>query len=433
MALSRRHWLAALGTLQLIINLTSGLLEVSVQQALIVVVEGQRITIPAWYSSSVQKDPYVAWSFVQQSEEVQFLKYFGEVTSTDSPQFKDRARFIHQMPSQNISITIDNAQEQDSGRYKCYVDMVGESNSGGSNMKIINVTVHVIPSVPLCKLIGNPYVESNVTFSCKSAKGKPDPTYSWMRTAPSSQVFFPPAQDAEKGTLTLTNLTAQMSGTYVCTSTNRVGSNSCNITMAVTSYSKTGMIVGAVIGSIVGVCCIVILVYVLIYLYRRKKKDSQEDMENEIKEDSQAPKPVSWTKGNESDIVFKNDTLSSVNTNRGHKAYNSKSPSDTASITTTTGSNLGFKPTYLNERNTNATPTPNLSNQSLPSYMMPQNGTYYSSSLTSQDPLHKANGHSQQAPRKDIPIQSGVTPSNLVRMGAVAVMVPAQSQAGSLV
>uniref|UniRef100_A0A8C5MGU5 Endothelial cell adhesion molecule n=1 Tax=Leptobrachium leishanense TaxID=445787 RepID=A0A8C5MGU5_9ANUR len=433
MAWNGGHWLAAFGTLHLL-TLSSALLEVHVQQAIVVGVEGQSITLPAWYSTISTKDPYVTWYFERPAgKEVQILKYFGQVTSINDPQFNGRLRFVYTMPSKNISMTIDKLQEADSGRYKCYVDINDDIGSDGSNSKQINVTVLVIPSVPTCKIHGTSYTGTNVTLSCRSSSGKPEPRYSWMRAAPASQVFFAPAQDEEKGTLTLTNLTSQMSGTYVCTSRNIAGSATCNITVEVTSYSNTGLIVGAVIGSIAGICCLGILVIVLIHLYRRKKRESQEDTENEIKEDSQAPKPLTWAKGNESDMVFKNGTLSSINTNRDHKAYNSKSPSDTASVTTTTGSNLGFKPTYLTDRAKSTTPTPNMSSHSLPPYVVPQNGNYYSNTPASREPQHMANGHNLPAPRKEIIVPSGVTPSNLVRMGAVPVMVPAQSQAGSLV
>ncbi|KAM8927428.1 endothelial cell-selective adhesion molecule, partial [Pelodytes ibericus] len=412
-------------------GLSSALLEVHVQKTTIVAVEGENITLSVSYTSSSVQSPYVTWLFERQnSKEVQILKYLGGTMSSEEPQFKGRLSFVYTMPSKNISIAIHKVQESDSGWYKCYVDVADDVGSKGSNIGQINVTILVVPSVPKCQIHGTPYIGSNTTLSCQSAIGKPSPSYFWTRTSPDTQVFFAPAQDTQKGTLTLRNLTSEMSGMYVCISKNQAGSSNCSIMVQVTSYSRTAMIVGAVIGSIAGFCCLVILMVVLIYFYRRKKKDSQDEMENEIKEDSQAPKPMTWVKSNESDIVFKNGTLSSVNTNRDHKAYNSKSPSDTASVTTTTGSNLGYKPNYPNER---VITTPTLSNQSLPSYMAPQNGSYYNNARAHTDNLQKPNGHNQQAPKKQINITSGVTPSNLVRMGAVPVMVPAQSQAGSLV
>lgn len=51
----------------------------------------------------------------------------------------------------------------------------------------------VPPAAPTCRLHGDPTVGANVTLSCTSEKGKPSPAYQWQRTAPTLQVFFPPA------------------------------------------------------------------------------------------------------------------------------------------------------------------------------------------------------------------------------------------------
>ncbi|XP_053546458.1 endothelial cell-selective adhesion molecule [Bombina bombina] len=429
------HCFQVLGIMHLYMNFSFALLEVHVEQTTVIAVEGQSIVLPVWYSTNSLKSPYITWSIERASKkEVQILKYMGDVTTVQEPQFKNRLGFVYPMPSRNISIIINSTQEIDSGQYKCVVNVEDDDSSGGGNIGEINVTVLVIPSVPVCQIHGNPYVGSNITLSCKSSSGKPDPSYTWTRTSPTTQYYFSPAQDSVKGTLTLTNLTFEMSGVYLCTSKNIAGSRTCNITMDVTSFSRTAVIVGAVVGSIVGVFCLAILVGVLFYFYRCKKKDSQDEMENDIKEDAQAPKTLTWAKGNGSDIVFKNGTLSSVNTNREHKSYASKSPSETGSVITAAGSNVGFKPNYAHNASGVTTPSPSLSSQTLPTYMPPQNGNFYNTAMpANRNTLQKTNGMEHQPPRKELHITSGVTPSNLVRMGAVPVMVPAQSQAGSLV
>ncbi|XP_075460414.1 endothelial cell-selective adhesion molecule isoform X2 [Ascaphus truei] len=416
-------------------DFSCALLEVHVEHATILAIEGQSIVLPVWYASNSQQKPYITWIFQRMpSKQVQILKYLGGLTEVEEPQFKGRIDFVYPMPSKNISIIINNTREIDSGQYKCHVNVPDDSSSGGGNIGEINVTVLVLPSIPTCKIVGKPYIGSNVTLGCKSSSGKPAPIYSWIRTAPSTQIYFPPVQDTVKGTLSLTNLTTEMAGIYVCTSTNIAGISKCNITVEVTSFSRTAVIIGAVVGSIAGACCLAIMLVVLIYFCRIKKKDSPDEIENEIKEDAQAPKTLSWAKGNEADMISKNGTLSSVNTHRDHKSYPSKSPSDTASVITAAGSNLGFKPNYTNERG-GITPTPSLSSQSLPTYIPPQNGSYYHTALpTNRNTLQRTNGLAQQVPRQGPNITSGVvTPSNLVRMGGVPVMVPAQSQAGSLV
>ncbi|KAM4650580.1 endothelial cell-selective adhesion molecule [Discoglossus pictus] len=436
MGMSSGWGLRVLGVLSLIVNFSCALLVVHVGQTTVVAVEGQRIILPVTYSTVSQMKPYITWNFEGPSspKQVQIMKYMDGITTVDETQFKNRVGFVHPISTKNISILINKTRESDSGQYKCYVNVNDDNSDSGGNIGEVNVTVLIIPSVPICQIQGNPYIGSNVTLSCKSSSGKPAPNYSWTRNAPTTQVYFPPAQDSVKGTLTLTNLTAEMSGLYVCVSKNIAGSRTCNITMAVTSYSRTAVIVSAVVGSIVGVCLLVVLGVMLFWFCRNKKKDFQDEIENEIKEDAQAPKSLTWAKGNGSEIGYKNGMLSSVNTNRDHKSYASKSPSDTASIITATGSNVGIKPTYVHDARVVTTPTPSLSSQSLPTYLPPQNGTYYHSvSPANRNTLQTTNGTIQQDPRKELNITGGVTPSNLVRMGGVPVMVPAQSQAGSLV
>ncbi|XP_073440979.1 LOW QUALITY PROTEIN: endothelial cell-selective adhesion molecule [Dendrobates tinctorius] len=429
---SWRRWLGVLGALHLLMEVSLALLEVHVEQKLVTVIQGQNVTLPVWYSSSSDEKPYITW-FIQraQEEQTQIFRYMdGKADIAEG--FRGRLDFVYKMPSRNISIIINKTQASDTGQYRCYVNVLNDQNVGSSNIGVIDVSILVPPSKPTCELHGDPYISANVTLSCKSSSGHPVPLYTWIKKAEINVVYFPPVHDAVKGTLTLTNLTADNTGMYVCTSRNTAGVSECSITMEVKSISRTAIIVGAVVGSIVGLCCLAILVTVLIYLYRRGKRSVQEETENDIKEDAPAPKTLPWPKGNDSSLAYKNGTLSSMGSHHGHKPYPPKSPSDTTSINTATGSNIGYRPPYVNGRVT--TPTPSMSSQSLPSYMAPTNGNYYSTAVpTNRGTLQKTNGVEPQPPRKEMNIPSGVTPSNLVRMGAVPVMVPAQSQAGSLV
>lgn len=415
-------------------DLSLALVEVHVEQKSVTSVEGQSITLPIWYSSSSEEKPYVMWAIQRdQAKQVQILQYIDGETLV-APDFKDRLHFAHTMPSRNISIVINRTLATDAGKYSCFVNIKNDDISGSSNIGVVDVSILVPPSKPTCQLYGSPYIGANVTLSCRSSSGQPTPSYAWTKKATTNVVFFPPAHDSVKGTLTLTNLSSEHSGIYMCASRNTAGSAECNITMEVTSASRVAIIVGAVVGSIVGLCCLAILITVLLYLYRRQKKEAQDEMENDIKEDAAAPKTLTWAKANGSELAYKNGTLSSINSNRDHKPYPPKSPSDTTSINTAIGSTAGYRPPYISDRGQVTTPTPSMSSQSLPTYMAPVNGNYYTTAVpTNRSATPKTNGVEQQAPRKDINIPSGVTPSNLVRMGAVPVMVPAQSQAGSLV
>uniref|UniRef100_A0A8D0G1A7 Endothelial cell adhesion molecule n=1 Tax=Sphenodon punctatus TaxID=8508 RepID=A0A8D0G1A7_SPHPU len=419
-----------------LLGLSSALLEVHVGQMSVVSVQGQQVVLPIWYTSSSKKKPYVSWLLERPGvNRFEILTYIDGTTKVEETDLKHRAGFLHSMPFFNISIAINNTQEMDSGQYMCTVNIVDDDTVNGKNIGLINLTVLVPPSSPMCRIHGNPYVGGNVTMSCKSSFGKPGPMYNWQRTSPRSQFFYPPAEDNARGTLMLTNLTADMSGMYVCTALNNAGKSVCNVTLEVNSSLSAAVVAGAVVGSLIGIG-LIILFALQICVYRKKKKDAQEEMANEIKEDAVAPKTLSWAKGSGSDIVSKNGTLSSINTTRDHKLYPSKPASDTASITTATGgSTMGYKPPYSNPRSGTLTPTPSLSSQSLPLYFPPvMNGNHYHSTVPSnRNTLHRTNGAQPQAPRQEPPAPQGLTTSTLTRMGAVPVMVPAQSQAGSLV
>ncbi|NXV80013.1 ESAM protein, partial [Atlantisia rogersi] len=187
---------------------------------------------------------------------VQILSYLDGVAKVEETELKPRVGFLHPILSHNISVLINATRERDSGQYMCTVNVVDDATSTGKNVGVINLTVlgkappsplgpppmsvtpltlvpTVPPATPACQLHGNPVVGANVTLSCTSGKGKPSPTYQWKRTAPTSQVFFPPAQDLAKGTLKLTNLSLDMSGLYVCAAENQAGSASCSLVLEV--------------------------------------------------------------------------------------------------------------------------------------------------------------------------------------------------------
>ncbi|XP_075765852.1 endothelial cell-selective adhesion molecule-like isoform X2 [Pelodiscus sinensis] len=424
----------ALG-LAALLGLSSALLEVHVGQTSVSTIQGQRVVLPIWYTSRSQRIPYVSWVFGRPgANRLQILTYMDGTVKVQETYLKNRTGFVYSMPDFNISIAINNTQEMDSGEYMCTVNIVDDDTISGKNIGLLNLTVLVPPSPPMCQLHGKPYLGGNVTMSCKSAFSKPSPKYSWQRTAPNTQVFFAPTQDLARGTLMLRNLSKDMSGVYVCTAANIAGSSKCNITLEVNSPLSAAVIAGAVVGSLIGVGLMILFVLQM-FIYRNKKKDAQEEMANEIKEDAVAPKTLSWAKSSGSDIVSKNGTLSSVHTPREHKLYPAKPASDTASITTATGSTVGYKPPYIHPRSQTLTPTPSVSSQSLPLYFPPAlNGSHYPASVPSnRNTLHRTNGAQLQAPQQELTGHQGLTTSTLTRMGAVPVMVPAQSQAGSLV
>lgn len=161
-----------------------------------------------------------------------------------------------------------------------------------------------------------------------------------------------------------------------------------------------------------------------------------------------------------SDIISKNGTLSSIASSPHHKEpphnhnnhhhhlqqYPQRPPSDTASIITATGSTAGYRPSRQHGA---STPTHyNYNNNTT----LPRGQTVSSEASTNGSSLPRPERYTQlpQAPallqtygQPQMQLQaapsppplptSGVTASNIARMGGVPIMVPAQNQAGSLV
>ncbi|XP_074468161.1 endothelial cell adhesion molecule a isoform X1 [Sebastes fasciatus] len=416
------------------------------------VIKGQRVVLSASYSSAPGDDPTantVVWNFISNSTQL-IISYTKDSMSVGSSQFKGRVGFSSSMPSRDVSLYINNTQESDSGRYYCQVIMPSGGISGE-----LTLDVKVPPAVPKCSISGKAVLKGNVTLSCKSSSGKPVPLYKWKKTSPSSEVFFSPMLNEQTGTLKLSNLSSNMSGKYVCTASNPAGSESCFINLAIVSSTNVGKIVGATVGSVLG---FLILLLIGLFFLLKRRRDNEDDMANEIKEDAQAPKRVSWAKsGMGSDIISKNGTLSSIGSSPHHKEpshhhhhlqqYPQRPPSDTASIITATGSMAGYRPSrhhgasspthysYNNnstlphgqavssEASTNGSslPRPERYTQLPQAQVLPQ--TYSQPQLQFQ---------AAPSPPPLLPT-SVVTASNIARMGGVPIMVPAQNQAGSLV
>ncbi|KAG7471335.1 hypothetical protein MATL_G00123530 [Megalops atlanticus] len=396
------------------------------------VIEGQMVVLQAWYSptSNIETNS-VIWNFMA-NDSKQVISYSAGQIGMGSPEFRKRVGFALTMPSTNLSIFINNTQESDSGRYLCNVIVPGAAGLSGE----LSLNVKVPPSIPVCSMTGKPVLKGNVTLSCHSDAGKPVPQYKWTKSTPVSEVFFSPMQNEKQGTLRLSNLTQNMSGKYVCRASNTAGSESCYINLEVSASTNAGVIAGATVGSVVGFVAIVLfLVFIL-----RRRRDTEEDMANDIKEDAQAPKRVSWAKsGTGSDIISKNGTLSSIATSpplqdlhphpHPHNHYPHLPASDTISITTATGSTTGF---HLRPGEPNPL-------QGLPGYNGPGSKARGPPGppghLTPNSSTLRRTEGAQPQPQAARPPPNPVamTTSNLTRMGAVPVMVPAQNQAGSLV
>nr|KAF6468645.1 V-set and immunoglobulin domain containing 2 [Rousettus aegyptiacus] len=176
----------------------------------------------------------------------------------------------------------------DTGTYLCHVNNPPDFYTNG--LGLINLTVLVAPSSPLCSQTGRISVGGSAALRCSSSEGAPKPVYNWIRLgsfptpSPGSMV-----QDEVSGQLILTNLSVASSGTYRCVATNQMGSASCEMTLSVTDPSK-GRVAGAVIGVLLGLLFLFVVALCLIRFQKeRRRKPKETYWGSDLREDAIAP------------------------------------------------------------------------------------------------------------------------------------------------
>ncbi|XP_058050668.1 V-set and immunoglobulin domain-containing protein 2 [Ahaetulla prasina] len=265
--------------------------EVTVPRDPVMQQKGSHVELPCHYKTSVGKDFVLEWRFAGGSKApdagTQILYFANNMLYKPSGQ-ADRLSLLHEIPTLgDASIRLNNIRASDAGTYICEVNNPPDFDGTGTGL--VHLVVLMPPSTPVCKGSTSSPIGSDVTFSCSSSEGVPTPIYSWTlldskQPLPISHMV----QNQEKGTLVLTNLTLQLSGTYRCTATNEFGHQSCQISLHVTGISKAGAVAGALIGAILALFLLgAIVLYVLRYKRNKmaKRKPQSEYSGNEIRQD----------------------------------------------------------------------------------------------------------------------------------------------------
>ncbi|KAM6319761.1 coxsackievirus and adenovirus receptor [Podargus strigoides] len=240
----------------------------------------------------------------------------------------------------------------------------------GVQSQKLQLTVLVKPARTKCSIEGSQEIGKDVILKCASQEGSPLLSYSWRRVSGTQELPATSVLNKNTGELLLKNASQDYSGTYNCVASNRVGTDECSVELHVTPPINTaGIIAGAVIGTLLGLSVLVFLIVCCCKKQREKKYEKE--VHHEIREDVPPPKSRSST------------ARSYIGSNRS--SLGSMSPSNMEGYTKTPYSQV---PSEDFERPPGQNPT--------------------------------------FAPSK-------VAAPNLSRMGAVPVMIPAQSKDGSIV
>ncbi|CAH2218922.1 immunoglobulin superfamily member 11, partial [Pelobates cultripes] len=360
----------------------------------------------------------------------QIIIYQGGQVFTNAAQFHGRVGFMQTMPSTNASIYINNTQLSDTGTYQCMVNNLPDRAI--RNIGVVGFTVLVPPSDPLCNIQGSLDIGSDITLTCSSEEGIPRPTYIWEKLDNTPILPATVTQDQFQGTILLRNLSIASSGRYQCISSNLMGARTCLIDLQVVApqHQSVGLIAGAIAGGVlVLIICIVVVAVGLTY-WRNKHKEEEDEIPNEIREDDLPPKCSSTTKVFHPDASSsEHDTLTSANTYNGHYWNNAKN-------NYATGSYVHYNCNGCRQpsaRSVTGPARPTYANGGQPLPGPPKTLVVTANTAPSPKTGVRSNG---TVGRKAKPSQTrsyAVSQATLERIGAVPVMVPAQSRAGSLV
>ncbi|XP_028292686.1 cell surface A33 antigen isoform X2 [Gouania willdenowi] len=179
-------------------------------------------------------------------------------------------------PKTNIkdgSLSLFNISKETSGYFIC----ISVNRIGSASCNLTLAVMPLPPSAPICSIQGTAEYFHDISLTCSSKEGSPTPTYDWKTYSVESVPRpFPPKTNIKDGSLSLFNISKEMSGYFICTSVNRIGSASCNLTLAVMPPSSK---VGATAGIIAGVVAGILLLLIVLYCFCRKKgkKDTYEE------------------------------------------------------------------------------------------------------------------------------------------------------------
>uniref|UniRef100_A0A670YNH5 Immunoglobulin superfamily member 11 n=1 Tax=Pseudonaja textilis TaxID=8673 RepID=A0A670YNH5_PSETE len=386
-------------------------LEVFMNTRSVEVARGQTAILPCTFTTSAAlTNLNVIWmvtplSNANQPEQV--IIYQGGQIFDGAAQFHGRVGFAKTMPTTSGSIFINNTKLSDTGTYQCLVNNLPDL--GGRHIGVIGLNVLVPPSAPDCRIQGSLNIGSDITLSCNSEEGIPRPTYNWERLDNAPKL--PPTSIQGDHSLSFFLL--------------------CMCSMSHTANPRNiGLIAGAAAaGAVVLIVCIVLVAVTLFYWKNKHKEEEEEEIPNEIREDDLPPKCSSSTKAFHGDASSsENDTLTSSNT------YNSRywnDPKANHATDSFTHLNNDARQAFSRSGSTNARSV--YANGGHPAPPPPKTLVVTTNTAPSTQEMARSNGSVSRKPRPQHTWSYAVSQATLERIGAVPVMVPAQSRAGSLV
>nr|XP_023690195.1 cell surface A33 antigen-like [Paramormyrops kingsleyae] len=262
-----------------VLSAASGI-QVSIPQKVYEVARGDNISLPCTFTSNVKVTTSASanWAILggtpdDPTSDPVATYYFSENNLDVSAQFANRASMNPQFSTGQIDLSLSNIMMSDNATFECQVQI--PKDMGGKPNAKTRLVVLVAPSVPACGIQGSPTIGQDIMLTCKSSEGSPVPTYTWQSFDKNNiPRALPPRATSKDGVLSLFNISADTTGYYICTSANKIRSQSCNYTLAVTLpsmsvgsaaiFAGVGLAALLVVGIIIYCCCC-----------RRREKDTE--------------------------------------------------------------------------------------------------------------------------------------------------------------
>ncbi|XP_037669049.1 cell surface A33 antigen [Choloepus didactylus] len=237
---------------------------------------GRSATLPCTYHTSVpDRRGIIQWDKLLRSHSERVVTWEFETRKyTYGDLYKNRVNVSSDAEQSDASITIGQLTMDDNGTYECSVLLM--SDLDGTSKSRVRLLVLVPPSKPDCAIEGETVIGNNIQLTCSSKEGSPAPQYSWKSYNALNQER-PLAFPVTGQTFSLKNISTDMSGYYLCFSSNKVETTSCNITLAVRSPSMNVALYAGIAG---GMAAALIILGIIIYCCCCRGKDMDEDKED---------------------------------------------------------------------------------------------------------------------------------------------------------
>ncbi|NP_001089326.1 uncharacterized protein LOC734376 precursor [Xenopus laevis] len=247
---------------------------------------GKNATLPCTYQTTADKTGSIAgWKKFETQDEV-ITYYLGSETSYGDA-YNGRVAFTGDPGANNVGITITQLNMQDNGTYQC--EVIIPKDRKGTPIAKMDLIVLVAPTKPICGIEGTSEFGQDIKLKCNSVEGSPVPDYQWTSYTPqNTQRQLPLTSVRDASDLTLKNISADTSGFYICVSKNKVGEESCNITVAVMPPS---MNIGLYAGIIGGGVAAVIVIGIIAYCCCCRDSGEKEDYEMADREEEEEVDP----------------------------------------------------------------------------------------------------------------------------------------------